>query len=57
MEGASIGHVATLNKIPYLVVRAISDKADDSADMDYPTFAAKAIENSVAFMTEVMKLY
>jgi adenosylhomocysteine nucleosidase len=57
MEGASIGHVATLNKVPYLVVRAISDKADDSADMDYPTFAAKAIENSVAFMTEVMKLY
>lgn len=57
MEGASIGHVAVLNKVPYLVVRAISDKADDSADMDYPTFAAKAIDNSVAMMTEIIKRY
>lgn len=57
MEGASIGHVAVLNKVPYLVVRAISDKADDSADMDYPEFAAKAIDNSVAMMTEIIKRY
>ena len=56
MEGASIGHVASLNKIPYLVVRAISDKADDSAEMDYPSFAAMAIDNSVALMTEFVKL-
>ena len=55
MEGAAIGHVAALNKVPYLVVRAISDKADDSAEMDYPTFAAKAIENSVNMMTEIIK--
>ena len=57
MEGAAIGHVAVLNKVPYLVVRAISDKADDSAEMDYPTFAAKAIENSVNMMTEIIKRY
>ena len=54
MEGASIGHVAVLNKVPYLVVRAISDKADDSAQMDYPSFAAKAIDNSVKLMTEII---
>ena len=56
MEGASIGHVATMNKVPYLVIRAISDKADDSAEMDYPSFAAMAINNSVALMTEFIKL-
>lgn len=50
MEGAAIGHAAYLNKIPYLVIRAISDKADDSASMDYPTFEAKAIEHSVKLM-------
>lgn len=55
MEGASIGHVAFLNRVPYLVVRAISDKADDSAQMDYPAFAAKAIDNSVRLMTEIIK--
>ncbi|MGN0395059.1 MAG: 5'-methylthioadenosine/adenosylhomocysteine nucleosidase [Coprococcus sp.] len=57
MEGAAIGHVASLNEVPYLVVRAISDKADDSADMDYPTFAAQAIDNSIKLMTEFIKNY
>ena len=38
MEGASIAHVAYRNKIPFVILRAISDKADDSAEMDYPTF-------------------
>lgn len=47
MEGAAIAHTAYLNNIPFLIIRAISDKADDSASMDYPEFEAMAIENSV----------
>ena len=38
MEGAAIAHTAYRNKIPFVILRAISDKADDSAQMDYPTF-------------------
>ena len=38
MEGAAIAHVAFRNKVPFVILRAISDKADDSAEMDYPTF-------------------
>ncbi len=53
MEGAAIAHVAYLNEIPFLIVRAISDKADDSAEMDYPTFEARAIEHSVRLMAEM----
>lgn len=53
MEGAAIAHVAYLNQVPFLIVRAISDKADDSAEMDYPTFEAKAIEHSVRLMVEM----
>lgn len=53
MEGAAIAHAAYLNNIPFLIIRAISDKADDSATMDYPTFEAKAIEHSVKLMTEL----
>ena len=53
MEGAAIAHAAYLNQIPFLVVRAISDKADDSAQMDYPTFEAKAIEHSVRLIVEM----
>ncbi len=50
MEGAAIAQAAYLNGIPFLVIRSISDKADDSADMDYKTFEMKAVENSVKLM-------
>lgn len=53
MEGAAIAQAAWLNRIPYLVVRAISDKADDSAGMDYAVFEAQAIEHSVKLIVEM----
>lgn len=42
MEGASIGHVCHVNRVPFTVIRAISDSADDASGMDYPTFAKRA---------------
>ena len=44
MEGASIAHAAYRNGVPFVILRAISDKADDSAEMDYPTFEALAAQ-------------
>ena len=38
MEGAAIAHVCHLAKVPFVVVRAISDKADDSGDVSYAEF-------------------
>ena len=56
MEGAAIAQTAHLNNIPFLIIRAISDKADDSAaDIDYPTFEAMAIENSVKLLKAMIK--
>ena len=55
MEGAAIAHAAYLNDVPFLIIRAISDKADDSASMDYPTFEAQAIEHSVKLLLELCK--
>ena len=55
MEGAAIAQAAYLNNIPYLVVRAISDKADDSANMDYSEFEAKAVKNSVRLMAAMLE--
>ena len=46
MEGAAIAHAAYLNNIPYVVIRAISDKADGSAHMDYPEFERAAAKHS-----------
>lgn len=56
MEGAAIGQAAYLNKIPYLVIRAISDKADDSAHVDYPTFEREAIRHTVNLVENMMKV-
>ncbi len=56
MEGASIAHVASLNNIPFLIIRSISDKADDSANMDYPEFQKIAIKNSVKLMSEMISM-
>lgn len=55
MEGASIAQVAYLNNIPFVIIRAISDKADDSAEMDYPTFEAAAAKHSAALVKEMVK--
>lgn len=55
MEGAAIAQAAYLNKVPYLVIRAISDKADGSAEMDYGEFEMKAIEHTVRLVTGMLR--
>ncbi len=54
MEGAAIAHAAFLNEIPFVIIRAISDKADDSAEMDYPTFEKKAAEHSAKLVEHMV---
>ena len=56
MEGAGIAQAAYLNKVSYVIIRAISDKADNSATMDYPTFEKKAIAHSVRLMRELLPM-
>ena len=55
MEGAAIAQAAWLNQVPYLVIRAISDKADGSAEMDYSEFEMKAIEHTVRLVTGMLQ--
>lgn len=55
MEGAAIAHAAWRNGIPFVVIRAISDKADDSAQMDYPTFEAIAARQCAAVTRNMAK--
>lgn len=56
MEGAGIAHAAHLNKVSYVIIRAISDKADNSASVDYPTFERQAIAHSVRLVKELLTL-
>ncbi|MCD8118773.1 MAG: 5'-methylthioadenosine/adenosylhomocysteine nucleosidase [Lachnospiraceae bacterium] len=53
MEGAAIGQAAYLNGIPFLIIRAISDKADDSASVSYDEFYMAAVKNSVRLLKEI----
>ena len=55
MEGASIAHAAYRNGVPFVILRAISDKADDSAEMDYPTFESLAAQRCAQVTTNLAK--
>lgn len=55
MEGAAIAHTCFLNKIPFVVIRAISDKADQSAEVNFDDFVNLAAKNA-STMIEAMIL-
>lgn len=50
MEGGSIGHVCTVNHVPFAVLRAISD--GDGGALDYQTFAEQAALRSIEIVLE-----
>lgn len=54
MEGGAMAQVAWLNQVPFVVIRAISDKADHSAEVDYAEFEQKAIEHSVKLVCQML---
>ena len=55
MEGGAIAHVCTLNKIPFVIIRAMSDKADGSADVTYDEFVKVAAHNSKDIVLNMLK--
>ena len=44
MEGAAVAHAALMYKVPFVVIRSLSDKADSDAIVDFPKFVVKATE-------------
>ncbi len=57
MEGGAIAHTCYLNDIPFVVIRCISDKADGSAEVDYPTFVKQAASDSSKIVEYLIKKY
>ncbi len=55
MEGASIAHGAYLNGIPFVIIRAISDKADDTSEMEYPVFERAAARHSARLVEDMVQ--
>lgn len=46
MEGAAIAHACYLNRVPFVIIRSISDKADGGAEISYNEFKDIAANNS-----------
>lgn len=56
MEGGAVGQVCYVNKIPFGIIRTISDNYDSDVSMDYPVFAEKAADASIRLTLEFLKL-
>lgn len=54
MEGAAIAQVCQANGVPCAIVRAISDTADGSDAVDYPTFEAAAARQCAAITRRLL---
>ncbi len=56
MEGAAIGHAAFMYEKPYLVIRTMSDAADDDADETYDNFIDDAAKTSAEIILTMLSL-
>ncbi|MEG1560269.1 MAG: 5'-methylthioadenosine/adenosylhomocysteine nucleosidase [Clostridia bacterium] len=55
MEGAAIAHTAYLNSIPFVVLRCISDMADDNADKSFLEFEEVAGQRAANVVLNMLK--
>lgn len=55
MEGASIAQVCYLNNIPFVVIRSISDNANNGASIDFEKFKLIAVKNSSEILCNMLK--
>jgi len=57
MEGASVAQVCTVNKVPFLIIRTISDKADAEASINFNKFLPKVAKNSFFMVRHILGKY
>ena len=57
MESASIGQVCTLNNVPFLIIRTISDKADGNSLINFNKFLPEVTKNSFGMVQHILKEY
>ena len=55
MEGAAAAHAALMYKVPFVVIRSLSDKADSDAVVDFPKFVVKSAQNSMKIVVEMLE--
>jgi len=55
MEGGSVAVVCDALDVPFFILRAISDSADDNADMDFDAFLEKSAKVSANFILKMVE--
>lgn len=55
MEGASVANVCHLFKVPFCILRSISDSADGEADVSFDEFLQSSAKRSADFVTAMLK--
>jgi 5'-methylthioadenosine/S-adenosylhomocysteine nucleosidase len=55
MEGAAVALVATVNRVPFLLARVISDRADTYAHTDFASFLPRASRTSLQFIRHLLR--
>ena len=54
-DRAAVGQACAVNDVPYLVVRAISDRADGSSDVDFQAFLREAAYSSSQIVLHLLE--
>lgn len=59
MEGAAAAQVCCINKIPFLILRSLSDTAgkDEAAKISYEVFSAQAAKDSSLLVLQMLKMF
>jgi adenine phosphoribosyltransferase len=54
MESAAVAQACIINGIPHVIIRSISDRADHSANVDFPRFCRQTAENSFRLVNSML---
>ncbi|WP_457943613.1 5'-methylthioadenosine/adenosylhomocysteine nucleosidase [Caproiciproducens sp. LBM24188] len=55
MEGGSIAQVCYMNQVEFVVIRAISDNANEDASVDYATFSVESAHKTAELIDQLVQ--
>lgn len=56
MEGAAIGHVSYVNRVPFVVIRSISDRAEKNQNLDHQTYEKVSANICAQIVVQMIRL-
>jgi adenosylhomocysteine nucleosidase len=55
MEGAAVAQICAANNIPFIIIRSLSDLANEDADVDFEAFVVYAARNSSSLVKGILE--